>query len=125
MGEGGKEILVDRVVLPVDTLLLVHLCSKPPALLVWVGELAEGVRKLDAADIQLEALGDTRVTSRRPPERRLRRASQGRARRRRRACREGRCRRGARTPPQRSPAPARRRGPPRGRGSASPARRRS
>src|SRR5215217_8778955 len=71
MGEGGKEFLVDRVALPVDTLFLVHLRFEPPALLVRVGELAEGVRKLDAADIQLEALGDTRVARRRPRKRRL------------------------------------------------------
>ena len=59
--EGGQEVLVDRIALAVDALLLRHLRLEAPALPVGIGELAEGVGELDAAGIELEALGDARV----------------------------------------------------------------
>ena len=47
--------------------------SRPeaPALLGGIGELAEAVGELDAAGIELEALGHARVVGRRPGQRRL------------------------------------------------------
>src|SRR3954454_15284312 len=64
MGERAQEILVERVALAVDALLLVHLGRKAPALLVRVGELAEGVRELDPADVKLEALREPGIVGR-------------------------------------------------------------
>ena len=62
-GEGGEEILVDRIARAVDALALVHLRLEAAALLGGVGQLAEAVGELDAAAIELEALGDARIGS--------------------------------------------------------------
>ena len=61
MRERGEEILVDRIALAVDALLLVHLGLEAPALLGRIGQFAEAVGELDAAGIELEALGDARI----------------------------------------------------------------
>ncbi len=61
VGECREEILVKRIAIAVDALLLVHLRLEAAALLGCVGELAEAVRQLDAAAIELEALGNARV----------------------------------------------------------------
>ena len=58
--ERGQEILVDRVALAIDALLLGHLGLEAAALLGRVGQLAEAVGELDAAGIELEALGHAR-----------------------------------------------------------------
>src|SRR6185437_9080830 len=50
-------------------LLLVHLRFEAPALLDRIGELAEAVGELDAAGIELEALGDAGVVRRGAGER--------------------------------------------------------
>src|SRR5262249_57290812 len=55
--KGAQKILVDRIALAVDALLLRHLLFEPLALLGHIDELAEAVRKLDSAAIELEALG--------------------------------------------------------------------
>ena len=59
--ERGEKILVDRIAFAVNALLLVHLGDKAPALLVRVGQFGEAIGKLDAAGIELEALGDAPV----------------------------------------------------------------
>ena len=59
-GERGQEVLVDRIALAVEALLLGHLGLEAAALLGRVGQLAEAVGELDAADIELEALGHAR-----------------------------------------------------------------
>ena len=56
--ERGQKILVDRIALAVDALLLVHLGGEAAALLAGVGQFGEAVGELDAAGIELEALGD-------------------------------------------------------------------
>ena len=45
----------------IEALLLGHVADEAAALLGGVGEFAEGVGELDAADIELEALGDARA----------------------------------------------------------------
>ena len=67
----GEEILVDRIALAMHALLLGHLALEAAALLGRVGELAEGIGDLDAADIKLEAFGDARVMRGRARERRF------------------------------------------------------
>ena len=49
------------IALAVDLFLLVHVGGEAAALLVRVGQLAEGVGELDAAAIELEAFGDAWV----------------------------------------------------------------
>src|SRR5581483_2160428 len=66
--EGGEEVLVDRITLAMHACLLVHLRLEAAALLRRVDQLAEAVGELDAADIQLETLGDTRIVGRRAGE---------------------------------------------------------
>src|SRR5262249_32326034 len=56
--KGAEKILVDGIALAVDALLLRHLMLEPCALLGHIDELAEAVRKLDPAGIELEALGE-------------------------------------------------------------------
>ena len=59
----GKKVLVDRIALAVHALLLRHLGLEAAALLGRIGELAEAVGELDAAGIELEALGHPRVAA--------------------------------------------------------------
>ena len=59
--EGGKEILVDRVGLAVKRLLLRLITGEAPALLGGIGQFAEGVGEFEAADIDLETLGETGI----------------------------------------------------------------
>src|SRR5215510_353082 len=61
--KGAEKILVDRIALAVDALLLRHLVFEPLALLGNIDELAEAVRNLDPASIELEALGEPRIGS--------------------------------------------------------------
>ena len=56
-----KKILVERIALTVAPLLLGHRGCEAAALLGRVGELAEPVGQLHAADVKLEALGDPAV----------------------------------------------------------------
>src|SRR5262249_59610457 len=67
--KGAQKILVDRIALVVDALLLRHWVFEPLALLGHIDELAESVRKLDPAGIELEALGQPRIGGLRPGER--------------------------------------------------------
>ena len=71
MRQRGEKILVDRIGLAVDALLDRHGLLEAPALLDRVGQFAEGVGELDAAGIELEALGDARVVRAETRQRRL------------------------------------------------------
>ena len=70
-GQGGEEVLVQRVALAVEPLLQRHLGLEAAALLDRVGQLAEAVGELDAAGIELEPLGHARVAGLGPGQRRL------------------------------------------------------
>ena len=61
-GERRQEILVDRIALAAKAPFLGHLCSKLPRLLGRkTGSSPNAMAKLDAARIELEALGDARI----------------------------------------------------------------
>src|ERR1043165_1752786 len=69
--EPREEILIQRIALAVHALFFRHFALEAAPLLGGIGELAERVRDLDAADIELEALGNARIVRRRARERRL------------------------------------------------------
>ena len=54
--ERGEKILVDRIGLAVEMLFQRHVLLEAAALLVGVGQFAEGVGEFDAAGVELEAL---------------------------------------------------------------------
>ena len=56
-----QKVLVERIALAVEALLLGHFAFEPAALFGGVGEFAKAVGDLDAADVELETLGDARV----------------------------------------------------------------
>src|SRR5690606_9294620 len=57
--------------LTVNAGLLRHFRFEPTALLIRIGELAEAIGQLDTAQVELKALGDTRIVARRPGQRGL------------------------------------------------------
>src|ERR1700730_17127917 len=59
--ESGEEVVVDRVGLAVERLLFCLVAGEPRALLGRIGQLAKGVGELEAANIDLEALGETGI----------------------------------------------------------------
>ena len=78
VGQGGQEILVQRPVRrAVQRMAAGPVGHEAGALLGGVGEFHEGVGQFDAADEQLEPLGDARVGRVAPGQRRLRRRPVG------------------------------------------------
>ena len=69
--ERCQKFFVERIARSVDALLLRHLLLQPAALLGRIRELAEAVRKLHSAGIELEALGKSGIALQRPGQRRL------------------------------------------------------
>jgi len=70
MGERRQEIFVDRIGHAIACLLLRLVRAEAPALRAGIGELAERIGELEAADIELEPLGKMRIAGLRPRERR-------------------------------------------------------
>ena len=66
MGKRVEKLFVERIALPVGRLLHIHLGFEPTALLSRVREFAKAIGKFDAAGIELEAFGETRITGERP-----------------------------------------------------------
>src|SRR5579872_647497 len=56
-----QKVLIERIAGAVTPLHFVHLAFKARALLTGIGQFAEAVGELDAADIELEALGEPSV----------------------------------------------------------------
>ena len=71
MGQGGREIFVQRITLAVSPLLLVHLGGKTGALFDGVGQFAKTVRQLHAAGIKLKPFRQPRIFGLGPRQRRL------------------------------------------------------
>jgi hypothetical protein len=59
--ERGEEILVDRIGFAVERLFARLVGREAGALFLGVGQFLEGVGELEAADIELEALRETRI----------------------------------------------------------------
>ena len=68
----GEKVFVDRIGLAVDALLDRHGLFEAPPLLVRVGQFAERVGELDAADVELETLRHAWVMRAKSRQRRLR-----------------------------------------------------
>src|SRR5689334_2913420 len=72
MGERRQEILVDGIGLAIAAALERLVGHEAPALRCGVGQLTEGIGELEAADIELEALGEPGIARLRAGERRHR-----------------------------------------------------
>ena len=71
MGQGGQELLIQRIAFAMDALLFVHLRLKAGALFHRIGEFAKAVRQLHATGIKLEPFRQARIGGLRPGQRRF------------------------------------------------------
>jgi len=72
VGDGGQEILIQRIALAIALRLFVHRAAEAAALLVRIRQLAEPIGEFDAAGIDLEPFGHARIGRLDPRQRRLR-----------------------------------------------------
>src|SRR6478609_5065039 len=68
-GECREKIVIDRILLAVAALPLRHRFLEAAALFAGVGDFGKAVGELDAAGVELEALGEARVAGALRPRR--------------------------------------------------------